>query len=652
MLGRDILHYRIVGKLGEGGMGDVYRATDLKLDRPVALKFLPRDMLGDELRLKRFEREAKAVAALNHPNIVTIYAVEEYQGVPFLAMELVEGSALDEAIPDNGFALGEFFRIAIPLADALDAAHARGITHRDLKPANIMLAVGGRVKVLDFGLAKLLEDATIADRPDLSNQILTREGRALGTVPYMAPEQLKGLPPDPRSDLFSLGIVLYQMVSGRRPFEGESSAEIITAILRDKPPPLSELKIDLPARLGTIVKRCLAKNADNRFQSAQELRDELQTLQHEVETGQYLDVAQLASEAPARQARAWPRVATVAATVGLAVTGILVVLHFVQRPVARAPARGSPAATETLAVLPFQGVGADQAASFAYGLTDEVTSALAAMEGVKVVSRTMAESRAAAGTTIHQIGRRVGASHVVAGRVLWVESDGSESRVRTTLQLIRVADDILVWSKRFDRQPQDLLRIQTQIAAELAQQVGISILGWQGEDLLRSYLEHQEIPVPEPLPEEPTVESPLMTELPPSDDVGEPPTPVFIPGMTLASARLASTPSTQREETLDLEIELISHLPEGVFTVYADDHQVFSEVFRFSRKRRLMRLGRPIGRLEARRTIPTGARSLRIYLLARGETQFTTLSPDFASSGSSRLEVTVSRKGLLEVQLQ
>ena len=284
-IGQQILHYRVLSKLGEGGMGAVYMAEDTKLNRKVALKFLPAEMIADPERLKRFEREAQTVAALNHPNIVTIYSVEEHQGVPFIAMELVEGRSLAELIPPEGLKLEGIFNLAIPIADAVSAAHERGISHRDLKPGNIMVSSDGRVKVLDFGLAKLFQETGSADAMTLSTQTLTKTGHALGTVTYMAPEQLKGKSPDQRADIFSLGIVLYQMASGKRPFQGETSAEIISSILRDAPPPVTDLKIELPSHLGRIVKRCLEKNPNHRYQTAAELRSELEVLKREIDSG-------------------------------------------------------------------------------------------------------------------------------------------------------------------------------------------------------------------------------------------------------------------------------------------------------------------------------------------------------------------------------
>jgi len=282
MAERRISHYRILGKLGEGGMGQVFLAEDTRLERRTALKLLPPRFASDPERLARFRREAKTVASLNHPNIVTIYSVEEADDGPFLTMELVEGQALDRAIPSDGLPLKEFFEIALPLADALSAAHAKGVTHRDLKPSNVMIGNDRRVKILDFGLAKLLEqEPEHAGAPghrslDLSN------GRIMGTVPYMSPEQLSGSPADHRSDIFSLGIVLFEMATGRRPFRGVSSAEVISSILREDPRPITAFKAELPRHLGRIIRLCLEKDPRDRFHSAVDVRNVLRGLMVEL----------------------------------------------------------------------------------------------------------------------------------------------------------------------------------------------------------------------------------------------------------------------------------------------------------------------------------------------------------------------------------
>jgi hypothetical protein len=276
-------HYRLMERLGAGGMGEVFVAEDTKLERRVAIKILPPQFASDPERLLRFEREAKALAALNHPNIVTIYSVEKVEGIHLLAMELVDGATLDGKIRTDGMELDDFFNLAIPLAESLAVAHNRGIIHRDLKPGNVMVSTEGRVKVLDFGLAKLRYDHALGDQErELPTEQLTSDGRILGTVTYMSPEQVKGKRLDPRSDIFSLGVVLYQMTTGSLPFKGETAAELISSILRDSPSPVTEIRHELPNHLGRIVRRCLEKDPDRRYQSALDLRNELEDLKTEI----------------------------------------------------------------------------------------------------------------------------------------------------------------------------------------------------------------------------------------------------------------------------------------------------------------------------------------------------------------------------------
>jgi len=284
--------YDVLALIGAGGMGEVYRARDPRLNRLIAIKVLPGSAATDAERRERFEREGQAIAALNHPNIVTIYSVEEADGLFFLTMELVDGRSLAEALPKSGLPLDRLLKIAIPVAEAITAAHQKGITHRDLKPANIMLGEGeheGRVKVLDFGLAKLAGGPfAAAGATALPTAPVTGEGRILGTVAYMSPEQAEGKPIDGRSDLFSLGVILYEMATGQRPFTGDTSISIISAIIKDTPKSVTELNPTLPRDLGRIVRRALAKDLDRRYQTAKDLRNDLEELKTSLDSGELL----------------------------------------------------------------------------------------------------------------------------------------------------------------------------------------------------------------------------------------------------------------------------------------------------------------------------------------------------------------------------
>jgi eukaryotic-like serine/threonine-protein kinase len=279
MIGSTLLHYRIIRPLGRGGMGEVYAAEDTKLNRTVALKVLPQMTAADPERLSRFQREAKAIAALNHPNIVTIYSVEDADGVHFLAMELVEGKPLGALIPSGGMKPPALFDLAVPLADAVSAAHQRGIVHRDLKPSNIMVGADGRLKVLDFGLAKLTQETEATPIAETATvEQLTAHHRVIGTAAYMSPEQAEGRPVDRRSDIFSIGILLYEMATGTRPFKGESAMSILSAVIKDTPAPATEVNPKIPPDLDRVIRRCLAKDPSRRYQDALDLRNDLEDI--------------------------------------------------------------------------------------------------------------------------------------------------------------------------------------------------------------------------------------------------------------------------------------------------------------------------------------------------------------------------------------
>lgn len=425
--------YEIISLLGAGGMGEVYRARDLKLGRDVALKVLPPETAADADRLKRFEREARTVATLNHPHIVTIYSVEEANGTHFLTMELVEGVALGHLIPRGGMPLDRFFELAIPLAEALAAAHEKGIVHRDLKPANVMVDKRGSIKILDFGLAKITRSDEAGINSGLKTDSQTLAGTVMGTLPYMSPEQVQGRPVDHRSDLFSLGAVLYEMTAGQPPFAAETSAELASSILRDAPRPITELRADVPLGLHKILERCLAKPMHERYASARDLRDALDGLRLELASGPHL-------------------------------------------------ASAGGAAQASIAVLPFTNMSADSESEFfADGITEEIINALAQIEKLHVAARSSAFSFKGKHIDLHIIGERLNVRTVLTGSVR-----RAGNRLRITAQLQKVADGYQLWSERYDREMKDVFDIQDEIARSIADRLKVSLEGDRLEPLVKA----------------------------------------------------------------------------------------------------------------------------------------------------------------------
>ncbi|MGB5814339.1 MAG: protein kinase, partial [Thermoanaerobaculia bacterium] len=493
MIGTNLSHFKITGKLGAGGMGEVFRAEDTTLDREVALKVLPTELASDPERLARFEREAKTLAALDHPNIVTIYTVEEADGVRFLTMQLVEGKQLSELIPRGGMPVERIFELGIPLAEALAAAHEKGVIHRDLKPANIMVTTDDRVKVLDFGLAKLQPDTAVVATTEARTEALTGEGRILGTMPYMSPEQLEGKEIDARSDIFSFGAMLYEMATGERPFQGDTSVSLISSIVKDTPRSVDELKGELPHHLARIVNRCLEKNPKRRYQSAIDVHIELDALRKEVDSGivqpssaevSAADVSAAVAPRP-RPRRWWP----VAAAAG-AVLVVGLVLWFTRREapapeeavVSPEPAAGLEKQPPLIVVLPFENLGSSEDEYFADGMTEEITSRLAVVSGLRVISRSSAMQYKESRPPLKQIGEELGVDYVLEGAVRWARADGG-SRVRITPQLVRVSDDSYLWASSYDRVIEDVFAIQSEIAAEVARELGLTLLEPERQEL-------------------------------------------------------------------------------------------------------------------------------------------------------------------------
>ena len=434
MVGRTLAHYRITAALGAGGMGEVYRAVDTTLGRDVALKVLPPALADSPERMERFRTEAHALAALDHPGIVTVYSVEEADGVHFLTMQCVDGHRLDQLIPHDGLPLERLVPIAAALADALAAAHEKGIVHRDLKPANVMVDQRGQVKVLDFGLAKMVE----AEEADVETRARTRAGQVMGTAPYMSPEQASGKPVDHRTDLFSLGVVLYELASGQRPFQGESSAELVASILRDVPSNLLEVKTWQRSESGPndeanwtwmsrLIDQCLAKVPERRVQSARALRDGLALLQRSIDTGDRSSGARAAAGGAGLPPTDAGRTASVAsapppATVppsarrvpwwGLAAAAALLVAA---TAVAVRLLTGA-APIDSIAVLPFVNEDANPETDYlADGISESIRNSLSEVRSLKVMAEASVRRYRGRQLDARAIGDELGVRWVLAG---------------------------------------------------------------------------------------------------------------------------------------------------------------------------------------------------------------------------------------------
>ena len=471
--GQTIGRYRLVGPLGEGGMGVVWRAEDLELKRPVALKFLTTATLAREDMRARFMREARTAASLNHPGICTIYEVGEHDDAPFIAMELIEGTTLDYKLAAGPLPLPEVQRIATQIAESMAAAHARGIVHRDLKPGNVMLTPDGRAKILDFGLAKPLEPAVPTSGKETSDETIsaemTREGRILGTVSYMSPEQAQNLPVDSRSDVFSFGIVLYQLASGKLPFQGETTASTLAKILESEPEPLSVKREGMPPELERIVTRCLCKQPDDRYNDTRDLVAELRALQTSGEAR---------AITPTSRTARWPW--AVAAVAVVAVGGFLLTRPLLQEPEAAAPV-SAVADVPSVAVLPFHNLSADPDNEyFSAGVTEEIISKLSRIESLEVASRSSVARYQGADRDAQKIGSELGVRYLLEGSVR-----RAGDRVRISAQLVDGSTGRNLWSEDFDGSLDDVFAMQETTALEIAKQLDLQLSPDEQRDVQR-----------------------------------------------------------------------------------------------------------------------------------------------------------------------